>query len=114
MGTAVGSTALSQCQVFVIANSVKPYQPETGTGPGGGADYSKWNFRTDLQIYYDQKSGPDNKITAKYICSNNPSAVSYYSVNVTEELHQHQQVLPIIILVHRQQQRLSQNNKGSQ
>ena len=43
-GTAVGSTALSQCQVFVIANSVKPYQPATATGPGGAADYSKWNF----------------------------------------------------------------------
>ena len=81
-GTAVGSTALSQCQVFVIANSVKPYQPATGTGPGGAADYSKWNFVLTSK-YTTIKSGPDNKITAKYICSNNPSAVSYYSVNVT-------------------------------
>jgi hypothetical protein len=81
-GTAVGSTALSHCQVFVIANSVKPYQPATGTGPGGAADYSKWNFVLDSK-YTTIKSGPDNKITAKYICSNNPSAVSYYSVNVT-------------------------------
>ena len=81
-GTAVGSTALSQCQVFVIANSVKPYQSATGTGPGGAADYSKWNFVLTSK-YTTIKSGPDNKITAKYICSNNPSAVSYYSVNVT-------------------------------
>jgi hypothetical protein len=81
-GTAVGSTALSHCQVFVIANSVKPYQPATGTGPGGAADYSKWNFVLTSK-YTTIKSGPDNKITAKYICSNNPSAVSYYSVNVT-------------------------------
>jgi len=81
-GTAVGSTALSQCQVFVIANSVKPYQPATATGPGGAADYSKWNFVLTSK-YTTIKSGPDNKITAKYICSNNPSAVSYYSVNVT-------------------------------
>ncbi len=73
-GTAVGSTALSQCQVFVIANSVKPYQPATGTGPGGAADYSKWNFVLTSK-YTTIKSGPDNKITAKYICSNNPSAV---------------------------------------
>jgi hypothetical protein len=81
-GTAVGSTGLSHCQVFVIANSVKPYQPATGTGPGGAADYSKWNFILTSK-YTTIKSGPDNKITAKYICSNNPSAVSYYSVNVT-------------------------------
>ena len=81
-GTAVGSTGLSHCQVFVIANSVKPYQPATGIGPGGAADYSKWNFVLTSK-YTTIKSGPDNKITAKYICSNNPSAVSYYSVNVT-------------------------------
>ena len=81
-GTAVGSTGLSHCQVFVIANSVKPYQPATGIGPGGAADYSKWNFILTSK-YTTIKSGPDNKITAKYICSNNPSAVSYYSVNVT-------------------------------
>jgi hypothetical protein len=81
-GTAVGSTALSHCQVFVIANSVKPYQPATGTGPGGAADYSKWNFVLTSK-YTTIKSGPDNKITAKYICNNDPSAVSYYSVNVT-------------------------------
>jgi len=81
-GTVVGSTGLSHCQVFVIANSVKPYQPATGIGPGGAADYSKWNFVLTSK-YTTIKSGPDNKITAKYICSNNPSAVSYYSVNVT-------------------------------
>ena len=81
-GTAVGSTGLSHCQVFVIANSVKPYQSATGIGPGGAADYSKWNFVLTSK-YTTIKSGPDNKITAKYICSNNPSAVSYYSVNVT-------------------------------
>jgi hypothetical protein len=81
-GTAVGSAALSHCQVFVIANSVKPYQPATGAGPGGAADYSKWNFVLTSK-YTTIKPGPDNKITAKYICSNNPSAVSYFSVNVT-------------------------------
>ena len=80
-GSAVGSTALSQCQVFVIANSVKPYQSATGTGPGGAADYSKWNFVLTSK-YTTIKSGPDNKITAKYTCSNNNQR-SFYNVNVT-------------------------------
>ena len=81
-GTAVGSAALSHCQVSVIANSVKPYQPAAGTGPGGAADYSKWKFVLASK-YTTIKPGPDNKITAKYTCGNNPSTVSYYSVNVT-------------------------------
>ncbi|MBV9178722.1 MAG: hypothetical protein JO297_16985, partial [Nitrososphaeraceae archaeon] len=82
-GNATGSsTATSHCQVSVIANSVKPYQPATGIGPGGSADYSKWNFVLTSK-YTTIKPGPANKITAKYICSNNPSVPSYYSVNVT-------------------------------
>ena len=80
-GTAVGSTGLSHCQVFIIANSVKPYQPATGIGPGGAADYSKWNFVLTSK-YATIKPGPDNKITAKYTCSNNNQR-SFYNVNVT-------------------------------
>jgi hypothetical protein len=80
--TTTGSTATSHCQVSVIANGVKPYQPATGTGPGGAADYSKWNFVLTSK-YTTIKPGPANKITAKYLCSNNPSVPSYYSVNVT-------------------------------
>ena len=80
--TTTSSTATSHCQVSVIANGVKPYQPATGTGPGGAADYSKWNFVLTSK-YTTIKPGPANKITAKYICSNNPSVPSYYSVNVT-------------------------------
>jgi hypothetical protein len=80
--TTSSSTATSHCQVSVIANGVKPYQPATGTGPGGAADYSKWNFVLTSK-YTTIKPGPANKITAKYICSNNPSVPSYYSVNVT-------------------------------
>jgi hypothetical protein len=82
--TTTSSTATSHCQVSVIANGVKPYQPATGTGPGGAADYSKWNFVLTSK-YTTIKPGPANKITAKYICSNNPSVPSYYSVNVTGE-----------------------------
>jgi hypothetical protein len=81
-GDTTDSTAASHCQVSVIANSVKPYQPATGTGPGGAADYSKWNFVLTSK-YTTIKPGPANKITAKYVCSNNPSVPSFYSVNVT-------------------------------
>src|SRR5437763_3296859 len=41
---AAGNAVTSHCQVSVIVNSIKPYQPVTGTGPGGAADYSKWSF----------------------------------------------------------------------
>jgi hypothetical protein len=80
--TTSSTAATSHCQVSVIANGVKPYQPATGTGPGGAADYSKWNFVLTSK-YTSIKPGPANKITAKYLCSNNPSVPSYYSVNVT-------------------------------
>lgn len=74
--------AASHCQVSVIANGVKPYQQATGTGPGGVADYSKWNYILSSN-YTTIKPGPANKITAKYACTSNPSAASFYSVNVT-------------------------------
>src|SRR3954452_10519131 len=71
----------SHCQVSVIANGVKPYQPATGAGPRGPADYSKWNFVLTSK-YTTIKPGPNNKITAKYSCSN-PNGISFYSVTVT-------------------------------
>jgi hypothetical protein len=77
---AVGNKT-SQCQVSVIVNNIKPYQQARGTGPGGAADYSKWNFVLTSK-YATINPGPANKITAKYVCSNNPKA-SFYSVNVT-------------------------------
>ena len=81
-GDNTDGTATSHCQVSVMANSVKPYQLATGTGPGGSADYSKWNFVLTSK-YTTIKPGPSNKITAKYVCSNNPSVPSYYRANVT-------------------------------
>jgi hypothetical protein len=74
--------ATSHCQVSVIANGVKPYQQASGTGPGGQTDYSKWNFILTSN-YTSIKPGPNNKITAKYVCNSNPGALSFYSVNVT-------------------------------
>jgi hypothetical protein len=81
-GTSIDNLT-SSCQVSVIVNSIKPYQPATATGTAGGAsDYSKWNFILTSK-YTTIKQGPNNKITAKYSCINNPSVVSYSSVNVT-------------------------------
>jgi hypothetical protein len=77
-----GGNKTSHCQVSVIANGIKPYQPATGTGPGGAADYSTWNFVLSSK-YTTIKQGPSNKITAKYACSDNPNTASFYSVNVT-------------------------------
>jgi hypothetical protein len=76
------ANATSHCQVSIIINGVKPYQPATGSGPGGAADYSKWNFVLTSK-YTTIKPGPANKITAKHTCEGNPSIASFYSVNVT-------------------------------
>ena len=76
------ANATSHCQVSIIINGVKPYQPATGTGPGGAADYSKWNFVLTSK-YTTLKSGPANKITARHTCEGNPGISSFYSVNVT-------------------------------
>jgi hypothetical protein len=63
-GVAAGNGA-SNCRVSIIVNNIKPYQQVTGTGPGGAADYSKWNFIVSSK-YTTIKPGPDNKITARY------------------------------------------------
>lgn len=80
-GTSV-DTPNSKCQVSVIVNRVKPYQPTSGAGPGGPADYSKWNFLL-TEKYTTIKSGPNNRITAKYTCTNNAAVISFASLNVT-------------------------------
>lgn len=91
--------ATSDCNVSIIVNGVKPYQPATPTGPGGAKDYSKWIFNISPQ-YTTIKEG-QNKITAKSTCLNNinplptgattngttnnttNSTSRHYSVNVT-------------------------------
>lgn len=81
-GTSLAN-ATSNCQISIGLNRVKPYQTATAAGPSEGAtDYSKWNF-TLTPKYTTIKEGPNNKITAKYTCSNDPSLESYNSVNVT-------------------------------
>ena len=76
--TTAGST---DCEVSVIANKVRPYQLTTAAGPGGAADYSKWNFV--LTSKYTTIKPGENRITAKYECANNPNLTSFSSVNVT-------------------------------
>jgi hypothetical protein len=71
----------SNCQVSVIANGIKPYQPATASGPGGANDYSKWSIILSPK-YTGIKEG-ENKITSSYICPSNPSLFASDTVNVT-------------------------------
>jgi hypothetical protein len=79
-GTSADNTT-SDCKVSVIVNGVKPYRIASSNGEVGGNDYSKWNY-TLTPVYTSIKQG-QNKITSKFLCSNNPSLISYNSVNVT-------------------------------
>ena len=79
-GTSMDS-ATSNCQVSVIVNKVKPYQNATAAGSGGPADYSKWNFALTSK-YTTIKLG-QNKITAKFECTDNSASKGFSSVNVT-------------------------------
>ena len=72
----------SNCYVNVIVNDVKPYQNASAIGPGGVNDYSNWTFNLTPE-YTTLKEGINNKITAKFSCSSNPTLASFYSVNVT-------------------------------
>jgi hypothetical protein len=76
--------ATSHCQVSIIVNGMKPYHTATATGPGGAADYSKWEFLLSSN-YTTMEQGPNNRITAKYTCSSSHdhNMTSFNSVNVT-------------------------------
>jgi hypothetical protein len=75
------------CQVSVIVNTIKPYQPAiaNGTIGEGKNDYSRWYFVLSSN-YTSIKEGV-NEITAKLSClsslSNNNNLTKWYSVNVT-------------------------------
>jgi hypothetical protein len=79
-GTSVDNTT-SDCNVSVIVNGVKPYRLASANGDAGHKDYSKWNF-TLTPAYTMIKQG-QNKITAKFSCTNDPNLISHSSVNVT-------------------------------
>jgi len=70
----------SDCNVSVIVNDIRPYQPAAANGTGGINDYSSWNFILNSS-YASIKEGPNNKITSKLECT--PNLTKWYSVNVT-------------------------------
>ena len=72
--------ALTDCQVSVIVNNVKPYQPIVANSSGEKDDYSRWNFLLNSSYAFINE-GPNNKITAKILCP--PNLTKWYSVNVT-------------------------------
>jgi hypothetical protein len=74
--------AITDCQVYVDVNDIKPMQNTTSVGVGGQNDYSNWTF-TYTSKYHLISEGI-NELTAKLSCINNPANITkYYSVNVT-------------------------------
>src|SRR5215208_861863 len=79
-GKSTDNPAANDCQVAVIVNNVKPYQPATANGSTGApSDYSRWYFV--LGSNYTSIKERVNEITAKLTCL--PNATKWYSVNVT-------------------------------
>jgi hypothetical protein len=79
-GTATDN-ADSPCEVSVLLNDVRPYQPATPRGTSGKDDYSNWQFFLTPD-YAPIKQGA-NKITAKLECLKSPvNLTKWYSVNV--------------------------------
>jgi hypothetical protein len=72
--------SISNCEVAVIVNGVRPYQSVVANGSGGINDYSTWNYLLNSS-YTSIKDSPDNKITSKLVCG--PNLTKWYSVNVT-------------------------------
>ncbi len=83
-GKSTDEPTSNDCQVSVIVNSIKPYQPATANGTMGKNDYSRWFFVLSSN-YTSIKEGV-NEITAKLSClsslSNN-NTTKWYSINVT-------------------------------
>src|ERR671914_783660 len=74
------------CQVSVIVNSVRPYQPATANGSiGQTSDYSRWFFI--LSPNYTSIKEGINEITARLSClpstTTGNNLTKWYSVNVT-------------------------------
>jgi hypothetical protein len=86
-GKSTDNSTVDDCQVSVIVNGIKPYQPATANGSTGAkSDYSKWLFILGSN-YTSIKEGT-NEITSKLSClsnglSNNNNATKWYSINVT-------------------------------
>jgi hypothetical protein len=113
-GTSVDN-ANSNCQVSMSVNRVRPYQPATAAGTGGANDYSKWNFVLTSN-YTTIKPGPDNRITAKYTCTDNSVVASptYSSVNVTGVMDSTSTTVPTAnVLQQQKQQTVTTSNNAT-
>ncbi|MGB7558587.1 MAG: hypothetical protein WBM37_08735, partial [Nitrososphaeraceae archaeon] len=97
----------SPCDVSVLVNDVRPYQPAMPRGTSGKDDYSKWEFQLTPD-YAPIKQG-SNKITAKLECLKLPvNLTKWYSVTVTGGTQEQ-------VLVQKQQlqnQELEQEREG--
>lgn len=70
---------LTNCQVSIITNNLKPYHDVNATGKSGVKDYSTWSFTEGPEL----KIG-SNKITSKIACMENAmNSTKWYSINVT-------------------------------
>jgi hypothetical protein len=73
----------AKCQVFVIVDSMRPYQKTIPIGQAGVDDYSQWKYALAPTYAGSIKEGI-NKITAKLLCNTNPTTLTkFYSINVT-------------------------------
>jgi RTX calcium-binding nonapeptide repeat (4 copies) len=80
-GKSTDSPAADDCNIAVIVNAIRPYQPATANGSTGGPDdYSGWFFVLNPN-YTSLKEG-ENEITAKLTCLPG-NMTKWYSVNVT-------------------------------
>ena len=80
-GSSTANATTSNCSVSVIVNGIGRYHDASPNGTSSHNDYSKWNF-TLTPSYTAIKQG-QNKITSKFSCIKDPTAISHYSVNVT-------------------------------
>ena len=81
--------SITNCQVSLLLNDLKPYQKTTPTGKSSSTDYSSWRYVINNSKYGSIKEGT-NKITSKLTCdnSNQPNVAStgvskWYSINIT-------------------------------
>jgi hypothetical protein len=80
-GKSTDSPAADDCNIAVIVNAIRPYQPATANGSTGGPDdYSEWFFVLNPN-YTSLKEGVD-ELTAKLYCPAS-NMTKWYSVNVT-------------------------------
>lgn len=86
-GKSTDEPSTDDCQVSVIVNDIKPYQPARANGTTDeNDDYSKWSFILSSN-YTSIKEGV-NKITSKLSCLSNVAGntnniTKWYSINVT-------------------------------